>query len=322
MKISELSVHQKDILTILENSYEKNKLVHAYLFEGNAGSGTFEMALYMAMKLLCQDRYNKPCMHCNSCNRILNNSHLNVLVIEPIDDMIRKEQIEELITEFSMTSLETGPKVAIVKDIDKINNAGGNTLLKFLEEPVENHYTFLLTTNKGKVLDTIISRCQLIHFKPLSSSYVITKLVDKGIDLDISYVLSNITTDEEHIQKLLEEGIIADLLKLAKDIVKEDIHNKDTFVKYFASKELLLSQNDKFYHRTFLDVLILIYQEVYKKATKQSYGYFEDILANIKTETINQQEIVNKLDLINKYQERLNYNVNLDLFYTSLFIEL
>ena len=138
----------------------------------------------------------------------------------------------------------------------------------------------------------------------------------------MSYVLSNITTDEDHIQKLLEEGILTDILKLAKEIVKEEINDKDPFVKYFISKEILLSQTDKFYQRTFLDILILIYQEVYKKATNQSYGYFEDILSNIKAEKINQQEIVNKLDLINKYQERLNYNVNLDLFYTSLFIEL
>lgn len=322
MKISELSVYQKDILTILENSYTKNKLVHAYLFEGNTGSGTFEMAQYMAMKLLCQDRHTKPCMHCNSCNRVLANSHLNVLVIEPIDDMIRKEQIEELIKEFSMTSLESGPKIAIVKDIDKINNSGGNTLLKFLEEPTENHYTFLLTTNKGKVLDTIISRCQLLHFKPLSASYIITKLVDRGVDLDMSYVLSNITTDEDQIQKLLEEGVLANILNLAKQIVKERITNKDAFVKYYESKDILLTQTDKFYHRAFLDILILIYQEIYKKVTSQSMGYFESIINSVNKDTIKQQEIVNKLDLINKYQEKLNYNVNLDLFYTSLFIEL
>ncbi len=321
MKISELSVYQKDILTILENSYKKNKLVHAYLFEGNTGSGTYEMALYMAMKLLCHED-NGPCMRCNTCNRVTANSHLNVLVIEPIDDMIRKEQIEELITEFSMTSLESGPKIAIVKDVDKLNNSGGNALLKFLEEPIDNHYTFLLTTNKGKVLDTIISRCQLIHFKPISSRYIITNLVDKGISLDMSYVLSTITTDEKEINKHLEEGIIADILNLAKKIVKEDIQEKNPFVKYFESKELLLNQSEKFYHRAFLDILILIYQEIYKKTTNQSYGYFEDILAHVKTSSIDQQEIVRKLELINKYQERLNYNVNLDLFYTSLFIEL
>lgn len=321
MKISELSVYQKDILTILENSHKKNKLVHAYLFEGNTGSGTYEMALYMAMKLLCHEE-NKPCMHCSACNRILANSHLNVLIIEPIDDMIRKEQIEELITEFSMTSLEAGPKIAIVKDVDKLNNSGGNALLKFLEEPVDNHYTFLLTTNKGKVLDTIISRCQLIHFKPVSSRYIITNLVDKGIGLDVAYVLSNITTDESEITKHLEEGIIADLISLSKKIVKEDIREKSPFVKYFESKEIILNQTDKFYHRTFLDILILIYQEIYKKSSNQSYGYFEDILSNIKSTSVNQHEIVRKLELINKYQERLNYNVNLDLFYTSLFIEL
>ena len=228
MKISELSVHQKDILTILENSYEKNKLVHAYLFEGNAGSGTFEMAMYMAMKLLCQDRHNKPCMHCNSCNRILNNSHLNVLVIEPIDDMIRKEQIEELITEFSMTSLETGPKVAIVKDIDKINNAGGNTLLKFLEEPEKNIIGFLITENKDKLLSTVVSRCQLYQ--------------------DINH---NITFINDEIKKLSNQYF--------------ELFNLNNNELLLANKATAVALKDKETASHFFNLLLKRYIEKYKK---------------------------------------------------------
>ena len=70
------------------------------------------------------------------------------------------------------------------------------------------------------------------------------------------------------------------------------------------------------------DILILIHQELYKKADGEETNYFNSILDNIKVEQLNKQVILNDLELLNQYEERLNYHVNTDLLYTSLFIEL
>lgn len=320
MKFEELQIYQGEVLNVLTNSYNKHRLVHAYLFEGEHGCGTIEMATYMAMMIMCQNE-NKPCMHCSSCERILAKSHLNVLFLSPDGDTIKKEQVAELVYEFSMGSLEDGGKIAIINDIDKMNSYSANALLKYLEEPIDNYYLFLLTTNATKVLDTIQSRCQLIHFKPISSKYVIHSLVDCGVTLDIAYVLSNVTTSLDEAKKEIELGNITNLLLLAKELISCENNKKDPYPVYFIKKDLILSLN-KDYQKHFLDIMLLIYQEMYKKASHQSKGYFEDILKGYKSQDIEINKIIKKLDIINSYQERLNYNVNLDLFYTSMLVEL
>ena len=80
-------------------------------------------------------------------------------------------------------------------DIDKINNAGGNPLLKFLEEPAKDHYAILLTNNHKRLLDTIVSRTQYIHFKPVPKTFIVDQLTNMGVDKDAAYVISHITAD-------------------------------------------------------------------------------------------------------------------------------
>ena len=93
-----LKKNQPEVIKLLHNAKNKNKLVHAYLFEGDSGTGILEAAKYFAMMLLCDEE--TPCFKCNTCERIEYNSHLNVVLIEPIGDVIRKEQVENLMHDF------------------------------------------------------------------------------------------------------------------------------------------------------------------------------------------------------------------------------
>ena len=110
MKTSDLFNYQTEAMRLLNNSYEKDKLVHAYLLDGDKGSGTVDAAIYMAKKLICKSE-EKPCNTCNDCKRVDSHTHLNFLYIEPTNDSIKKEQIENLIHEFSMSSMEGNTKV-------------------------------------------------------------------------------------------------------------------------------------------------------------------------------------------------------------------
>lgn len=321
MKTEELFKYQREAMTLLNRAYEKQKLVHAYLFDGEVGTGTVEAGIYMAKKLICKNE-NAPCFTCSDCMRIENNSHLSYMYIEPVDDIIRKEQIERLMHDFSMSSLEGNIQVYVIKDADKMNTAAANSLLKFLEEPNSNLYAFLTTTNYKKMLDTIVSRCQFIHFKPVPKSYLMDKLKESGVDKDISYIVSFLTTDLEEALKYIEKGKINNLLVLAKKIVDKQLKGKDAYVEYYRNKTMLLEEKEKNMHRFFLDIIVLIYQEILKRATNDGDGYFDDILKDIDFEKIDKERIVKKLDVVNQYQERFNYFVNLDLQYTSLFSKL
>lgn len=321
MKKDELFKYQPEAMQLLTRAYEKKKLVHAYLLDGEIGTGTVEAGIYMAKQLICKSDH-APCFTCSDCIRIDNHSHLSYMYIEPIGDLIKKEQIEHLIHEFSMSSLESDVQVYIIKDADKMNSAAANSLLKFLEEPNPNHYAFLTTTNYKKMLDTIVSRCQLIHFKPIPKAYLMNELKNCGVDKDISYIVSFLTTDLTVALKYIEQGKINNLLVLAKKIVDKEVKGKDGYVEYFRNKNLLLEEKEKNIHRFFLDILVLIYQEILQRCTNDGNGYFNDILKDIDFGKMDKENIIKKLDCINQFQERFNYFVNLDLQYTSLFSKL
>jgi len=321
MKINEITKIQPDCIKLLKNGYATNHLSHAYLFIGDEGCGMFEAAIYMAMLLLCEGE-EKPCLKCHNCLRIEKNNHLNVNVLSPSNDLIRREQIDDFIHELMMTSLEAGPQIGIIKDADKMNVSAENALLKVLEEPAPNHYIFLLTSSPENLLDTIISRTQEIRFKPIPKKYIINTLQDSGVDLDIAYVLSYITSDIDSSKQLIEEGKIYTILSLAKEITKIIASNKDPFVYFFKNKQILLEESNKKYHRIFLDILQLINKEIINKYNGLNTLYFNDVVSLYDLEKIDTQKVLSMMDIINKYQERLNSFVNGNLFYTSLLIEL
>lgn len=321
MTIEELNVKQAEVIKLLQNARKKDKLVHAYLFEGDSGTGTLEAAKYFAMMLLCEEE-NAPCLKCRTCERIEFNSHLNVVLIEPFADMIRKEQIENLMHDFSLTALERGPQIYIIKDADKMNASAANSLLKFLEEPAPNHYAVLLTTNHKKMLDTIISRCQFIHFKPVSRTYIEEQLLAEDIDPDLAYVISHITSDLAEARKYAAEGKLNIFLNLAKKVATSRLRKKDPYVDYYLNRNILTEEKEKSWHFIFFDTLILIYQEMLNKLNNQPTKHFAQTLENVREQNIDKNEILRIINVLNTYEERLNYNVNIELLYSSLFVEI
>lgn len=148
------------------------------------------------------------------------------------------------------------------------------------------------------------------------------KLIDYGVEVDISYIVSHLTSEVDVAMKYIEEGKITNMMNIAKKIVDKDLKKKDSYIEYFRNKVLFLEEKDKFYHRLFLDILILIYQELLNRISLHEAKYFDDILDNVKIQEIDKKEMIRKLELLNLYQERFNYHINLDLQYTSLFSKL
>ncbi len=321
MKNEDLFKYQPEVMKLLITSFEKNKLVHAYLLDGNDSNCACDIVFYMAKKLLCK-KDNAPCMNCQDCKSIDTNNNMNFLYIKPIDDVIRKEQIDTLIYDFSMTSIDNGPLIYLIRDAEKMNASAQNALLKFLEEPASNHYAFLTTTNYKKLLNTITSRCQLLHLRPIPQDILIEKLIECGIDMDIAYVVSFLTSDLNVAMKYIEEGKITNFLNIALKIVDKDLKNKDPYIEYYRNRMFFLEEKDKTIHRFFLDILVLIYQELLNRLMHTKAKYFSELLDNYANVEFSKNEIIRKLELLNLYQERFNYYVNLDLQYTSLFSKL
>ena len=165
--LDEYSSIQKNVYKILKNAMEKNKISHAYLLESNGYKNALSLALAFAKALFCPHQYtnNKECKNCSQCKNIDENNFIELKIIEPDGMWIKKEQLDNLQKEFSMKSVVSNKKIYIINHADKLNVSSANTILKFLEEPSENIIAILITDNLYQIMDTILSRCQILSLQ-------------------------------------------------------------------------------------------------------------------------------------------------------------
>lgn len=317
--------NQPKVLKLINNSFKKNRLVHTYLFEGPRGTSKLEGAYYFAQKLLCTSSSNKPCMKCEDCKKVMSLVHPSVFYIEPINDVITKEQVEKLEREFALTPISDGIRVYIIKDIDKANASAANSLLKFLEELEGNKYGILLTENIHSVLPTIRSRSVIVYFDMLPASVVANELVNKGVESEISSVLSSLTNSVSDSLNLINEGKVLDLIELAKKISFAMILKDNQPIMILNDYEdILIKAKEKKYHNIFIDLLITIaHDKLYYILNQLDRIVFKDTMGIIGVNlNSTHDEIVSEIELLLSFKERLKYNVNIELFYTQLMIEM
>lgn len=193
---------QPTVLRMLKNSILKDRLAHAYLFEGMRGTGKKEIGLMLAKSLFCSDPKDRyiPCESCHYCRRINSGNHPDVHVVEPDGASIKKQQIKLLQEEFAKTGVESSQKVYIIIHADRMTVNAANSLLKFLEEPSSKTVAILVTEQVQQILPTILSRVQIVAFKPLSFESLVKKLIELGADPKKAPLIAEITNN-------LDEGL-------------------------------------------------------------------------------------------------------------------
>lgn len=189
-----LEAIQPIVFRQLQNSFEHERMAHAYLFEGDQGTGKAELALWFVKHLFCLDlQAGMPCEKCNNCLRISNKEHPDVVEIEPDGQSIKVDQIRALQSELAKSGFESTKKVVIIHQAEKMNLNSANSLLKFLEEPPANFMIILETQALGKILPTIRSRCQIIHFQALSKERLQARLEADQLSTKTAHLLANLT---------------------------------------------------------------------------------------------------------------------------------
>ena len=142
---------------------ENQKLSHAYLFEGDNEVVT-SFSQWLTQAYFCKD--GKACGECSTCRRVYSSNHPDVHTIAPEGRNIKIDQVRELLSEAAYMGLEGSKKVFIIKEADKLNVQSANALLKFIEEPSHNTLIMLLCSSSDSILKTILSRVQVVKFKP------------------------------------------------------------------------------------------------------------------------------------------------------------
>ena len=177
----------------LLNALQNSKVAHSYLFSGEYNPLKIEAA-YLLAESIIEGKNDFACETCDTCKRIRDNKYFDVIFVDGYERSIRKDDVENILDEFSRTSLETsGKKVYILANINNASAKVLNMILKFMEEPSSsNTFGIFITDRKDDLLPTIVSRCQEVPFLTRDFSFLIEKYVDRGFDPTDAYLLSAI----------------------------------------------------------------------------------------------------------------------------------
>lgn len=158
-------IGNEKIKKYLIKQVENGTILHSYLFSGIDGIGKKEFAKEFAKLLLCKNS--------NECELFKNNNHPDYKIINEDSEVIKIEQIRDLINKIIEKPINSQKKVYIINDCHKMTVEAQNCLLKTLEEPPEFAILILITSNENLLLNTIISRCMKINFNCISSEEII-----------------------------------------------------------------------------------------------------------------------------------------------------
>ncbi len=267
---SSLAQNQPLVYQQLQKSFEHGRLAHAYLFEGEKGTGKHEIGLWLAQHLFCtQMKENQPCGICNNCRRIQQNEHPDVVVVLPEGQTIKVDQIRYLQSEFSRSGYESKKKVFLIKDAEKMNIAAANSLLKFLEEPQGQFLAILETDALGRILPTIQSRCQVLHFQELSKPALVKRLQKEEISLEKAQLLAFLTNSFGKAVEISQD----EWFNEAKDTIRQwfsYLIESDPQAFIYVQKKMTKVFKEKEQQFSALSMLLFYFQEAQRKAVSQN----------------------------------------------------
>mgnify|MGYP000740301763 CR=1 FL=1 len=295
MCLNEVTIEKQPVLSKILNKINRSSVnTQAYLLVGRSKEKLNSYVLTLSKVLICPNKYEENCKNCNICRRIDEGVFGELKIIAPVNKVIKKDAVISLRDAFQTRSIEGKNLVYIINDVDALNSSAANSLLKFLEEPSGNTVAIFTTTNYNMVMDTIVSRCQVIK-------------VNNELDTNKENLIKQITgLEQENIDKVISMLLDVELkptMAMAK--MKED------FLSVFSDREQL--------QRAVLTI-ILIYKDILNYKVCGNLEYFnKESLKNI----IDNQKIdvlTKKITFVLENMNKLDYNVNTLLFMDNLLI--
>lgn len=173
----ETVVGQEHITTTLKNAIRTEHLAHAFLFCGPRGVGKTTCARILAKTINCENLTPdiEACGECASCRAFQENTSFNIFELDAASNN-SVDDIRELVNGVRFAPQQGRYKIYIIDEVHMLSAAAFNAFLKTLEEPPPYAIFILATTEKHKILPTILSRCQIFDFKRITTADTVRHL--------------------------------------------------------------------------------------------------------------------------------------------------
>ena len=164
------------ILESLKHAKEESRLHHAYLLTGSEEGSKIDCVEKFAASVFGEGSASTLFGSGEFADleairqRIKRGNHPDFMKFQPVNNIIGVDEVRELPRALSYAPLETSKRIVMIKEADTLNAQAANAILKILEEPPHHTMFFLLAASAESLLETVVSRCQVIHFIPLTQA--------------------------------------------------------------------------------------------------------------------------------------------------------
>ena len=243
-QVFEEVIGQDYVTRTLKNAIKENRVSHAYLFAGPRGVGKTSTARILAKALNCEKGPTPtPCNKCENCKEITRGASLDVLEIDGATNR-RVEEISVINENTKFAPAKSRFKIYIIDEVHMLTDHAFNSLLKTLEEPPSHVKFIFATTRPGKVLSTIVSRCQRFDFRLLSADEIYGSLKE--------------ISEKENIG--IEEKALFQIARVSSGSFRDGLGILDQLFSFKEKKEI--KEEDV------IELLGLVEDEVFKRTIK------------------------------------------------------
>lgn len=275
-------VGQEHIVGYLKKGLQTGTLTHGLLFSGPRGSGKGTLAMLLAQAVNCLDQEEVPCGNCLPCRKTKNLNHPDVRWVIRDGAHIKIEQVKALRQEAARGPYEGRKKIFILDNAEDMTVPAANSLLKLLEDPPAYLMFILLASRPRQLLPTILSRCQVLAFRPVPEEAIAAFLLENRDDL---------LPGEARTYAALAQGVVGRALQLFLDRDFSALREKAAAFlqeipalkegEVFPLAEELAGYQDL---ELFLDLTLLYLRDIllYKRRGTSQGLYYADFETSIK----------------------------------------